>query len=63
MPRTWILSLALLAAQCGGGSQSCSQNGECNEQCAADPDCIAGGCETDGTCNPKCPKGKGADPD
>ena len=50
----------LLAANCGGGSsQNCSQNGECNDQCAADPDC--GGCIQDGVCNAKCDKG--TDPD
>jgi len=55
MPKTWILSLALLAAQCGG-SESCGQNGECNTQCTLDPDCVEGDCGKNGTCNEKCTK-------
>lgn len=62
MPKIWILSLALLAARCGG-SASCGANGECNPQCTVDPDCVKGGCEQDDICNDKCPEGEGADPD
>ena len=58
MPKTWILFLAVLAAQCGGSSQVCTQNGSCNAQCAADPDCD---CSADKNCNAVC--AAGADPD
>jgi hypothetical protein len=55
MPKTWTLALVLLAARCGESSQNCSQNGECNSTCAADPDC-SGSCEQDGVCNAACQK-------